>query len=615
MDRKAILAIVLCIAFLILYRPLLHWLGVDRYLEPPSRHPATAVDTTKRDTTSAAGPITAAPTPGTAARAETGSSTPEAALSAPPTVPGLERSVVIETPLYRATFSTRGARLLAVEIKRYASAHGVSSVGGKPKHWPRGEVVPPGDRVVLAGGPLFGLDLGSNDALKPFDNVTYAVAESLDAAGEARALTFTAEDPSGLHVRQTYRVRPDAYALDLEVELKGIPVAWRVSDYSLTMRSWPLLTEADLLADARALRATSMVGTNLHREHAGGLVRGPKSFDGSAAWASVQSRYLIAAVAVTQGPSRGVISSAYRRPLTPEELKVLPAGTRAEQEVVTNSLVVGLLSESNSTHRFVLYAGPCEYFRLAALKLQLELAVDLGWTWVLPFSKALLQLLNWLYAVLRNYGLTILVLATLVRLILHPLNMMSMKSMRAMQRLQPELERIREKYKSEPQAMNSAIMALYKENKVNPAGGCLPMLIQMPLFIGLYQVLFNAIELRQAPFVAWIYDLSAPDLLFSVASFPVRLLPLLMLGSGFLAQLVTPTDPRQLPTMYMMNVIMLVFFYNLPSGLVLYWTIMNVLTALQQWMVLRHDRAAAAVAAAPVAAAPARAKRRQATGR
>jgi YidC/Oxa1 family membrane protein insertase len=163
--------------------------------------------------------------------------------------------------------------------------------------------------------------------------------------------------------------------------------------------------------------------------------------------------------------------------------------------------------------------------------------------------------------------------------------------MRAMQAIQPEIERIREKYKKDPQAMNTAMMALYKENKVNPAGGCLPLLLQMPLFLALYQVLFNAIELRQAPFVAWMNDLSAPDVLFHVASFPIRLLPVLMLGSGLLQQLVTPTQPEQRPTMMMMNVVMLVFFYNLPSGLVLYWTVMNLLTALQQWLVLRDGPA------------------------
>jgi len=168
-------------------------------------------------------------------------------------------------------------------------------------------------------------------------------------------------------------------------------------------------------------------------------------------------------------------------------------------------------------------------------------------------------------------------------------------------------------------------MALYKEHKVNPAGGCLPMLIQLPLFVALYSVLFNAIELRQAPFVGWIHDLSAPDLLFSIgplklfgaaiAAFPVRLLPILMAGSGVLSQRLTPSDPRQLPTMYMMNVVMLLFFYGLPSGLVLYWTLMNVLTAVQQWLVLRQDGPAPVVVAAPVRERLAGSKGRRATGR
>jgi YidC/Oxa1 family membrane protein insertase len=197
--------------------------------------------------------------------------------------------------------------------------------------------------------------------------------------------------------------------------------------------------------------------------------------------------------------------------------------------------------------------------------------------------------MKWLYRLIPNYGVSIFLLATLVRVALHPLNMSSMKSQRALMKIQPEMERLRSKHKNDPQAMNTAIMALYRENKVNPAGGCLPMLVQMPLFFALYSVLFNAIELRQAPFIGWIDDLSAPDQVMSVAIFPIRLLPLLMAGSGFLTQMLTPTDPKQKPTMYMMNIFMLVFFYNLPSGLVLYWTVMNLLTAAQQWLVMRQD--------------------------
>jgi len=128
-------------------------------------------------------------------------------------------------------------------------------------------------------------------------------------------------------------------------------------------------------------------------------------------------------------------------------------------------------------------------------------------------------------------------------------------------------------------------------------------------------VLFNAIELRQSPFVGWMNDLSAPDLLFSIGPFPVRLLPLLMTASGFVTQKMTPTDPRQMTTMYMMNVVMLVFFYNLPSGLVLYWTVMNFLTAFQQWLVLRQDGSAPATAPVPAPVPASGAKKRRAESR
>jgi len=597
LDTKAIVAIVLCVAFIVFYQPILKMLGYGKFLEPPRRAPVATTDTSRGGPAPGApalpGPNAAAPgTPAASGALASGggnASSPPSLGVFHPVQAQLERTIEVETPLYHARFSSRGARLVAVELKRYASAHGASSRHGRAKRYPRGAEVEPGDRVTLAGGPLFGLDLGSGDGLHSLANVVFAESESLDAAGSVRTVTFTHQDSSGFFVRQTFRVRPDTYAIDYETELRGVPAAWRVSDYSLTARSWPLLTEGDLLSDARGLRATSLVGSNIHREHAAGLVKGAKRFDGNATWAVVQSRYFMCGAVVQQAVAHGVISSAERKDLLPEELAALPPGAKAQQEIAINSLALGLPSDLHPTNRFELYVGPCEYKRVAALKIGLERAVDLGWNWLLPFSTFLLKVLNWLEIVVHNYGLAILLLATLVRVLLHPLNMTSMKSMRAMQKLQPEIERLKKKYDKDPTAMNTAMMALYKENKVNPAGGCLPMLIQMPMFIALYQVLFNAIELRQAPFIGWMHDLSAPDLLFMVGPFPIRLLPILMTGSGLLQQALTPSDPQQKPTMYMMNVMMLVFFYNLPSGLVLYWTVMNLLTALQQWLAMRQD--------------------------
>ena len=593
MDRKTLIAVALCIALLILYQPLLRWLGLGAYLPHPT--PRTAVtDTTRalngRDSAQRAGaPLaggsSAQPAPG--APAGSGSQLANAPFQGHGTA--LERTIDLETPLYRAHFSDRGARLLSVELKHYASAMGATALSRRHAHLQgRGEL-DPGDRVVLSAEPLFQLDLGSGAALHPLGDVAYAVAESADAAGALRALTFSARDSSGLEVRQVWRVRPQDYALDLSLEIRNVPPALRLEDYSLTLRSWPLVTERNLQSDERSLRASSMLSDDVHKDHAPGLMKAPKTYDGNVAWAAVQNRYFLGAVAVADGAARGVSEQAESMPLTPEQMKVRGGGPD-HQDVVVNSVRMALPGSERPVHHFVLYFGPVEFLRLAALKVRLERAVELGWTWILPFSQALLQLLKWLHGLVPNYGVSIILLATLVRVVLHPLNMASMKSQRALTKLQPEIERIRAKYKNDPNAMNTAIMALYKENKVNPAGGCLPMLLQMPLFFALYSVLFNAIELRQAPFFGWIDDLSAPDLIYSVFGFPIRMLPLLMTASGFLTQALTPTDPSQRPTMYLMNVFMLVFFYNLPSGLVLYWTVMNLLTAAQQWLILRQDR-------------------------
>ncbi|MBI5710439.1 MAG: membrane protein insertase YidC [Candidatus Eisenbacteria bacterium] len=593
MDRRTVIAVILCLLFLVFYQPLLRMAGFGKYLEPSRRPTPAAVDTTHADS------LARVQSAAESARAAGGPAAHAPAVFAPLPIAAaagaLEKTSSIETPLYRATFTNRGARLLSVELKRYVSAHGVSSAGGKPRRVKPGHAVPPGDRVVLAGGPLFGVDLGSSAGLRPLDGLVYAVAESADATGQDAALTFTARDSSGLAVRQTWRVRPGTYALDLDVQVDGVPAAWRLNDYSLTVRSWPPFTETDRRTDERQVRATTLVGTNLHRDQAAGLLKGPRAYDGNAMWAAVQSRYFIGAVAVDQAVGRGAVSHGEQRPLAEDMVRALGPNEKPVTNVAVSSLVVGLPGAEHPVQRFLLYFGPSDFPRLSSLGHELGRSVDLGWNWIRPISELLLRLLVWVHMVVRNYGLAILVLATLVRVLLYPLNAASLRSMRAMQKLQPEIERVRAKYKNDSQAMNAALMALYKEHKVNPAGGCLPVLLQMPILMGLYQVLLNAIELRQAPFALWIDDLSAPDTLFHVSGFPIHLMPVLMAGSGFLQQKLTPMNPQQAPTQYMMNAFMLVLFYNLPSGLVMYWTVMNLLSAWQQWRVLRQDEPAVVV--------------------
>ncbi len=586
MDRRTIYALLMCLLVFALFTTL-----QARFMpQPPAKPEVTA--------TTPAAPASPAATTPTDSAAPTDTAAPTAAvgdlrLAAPATPAAPARRVVIETPLYRATFSNIGARLESVELKRYAAAWGVSQYAEKPGRRPRrGAEVPAGDRVALAGAPAFSLDLGSGTALRSLASTPFAVVESTDASGAVAAVTFTARDSAGLEVRQTWRVNPDSYLLDLDVTVAG---AAQVRDWSLTTRSWPLLNDTQLDQEKNSVRAIGLLGKNLHRDGAQGLIgKSDKVRDGAAHWAGVQSHYFLGVVAPIGVEGRGTVSRGRSHIVTADELARLPKGAKSSQPIAEGTLVMAAPAEGSQ--RFAVYFGPADYFALSKLSgagkpgsLQLEKAVDLGANWMLPFSYPLLQLLRLLDSWVRNFGIAIFLLATLVRIVLHPLNMSSMKSMRALQKLQPEMERVREKYKNKPEAMNAAVMALYKENKVNPAGGCLPMLLQMPLFFALYAVLFNAIDLRQAPFVTWIHDLSAPDHLFTVAGFPIRLLPIIMAGTGFLQQKLTPTPPQQATTMYLMNFFMLFVFYGLPSGLVFYWTVMNLYTSLQQWLAMRGD--------------------------
>ncbi len=605
MDRRTWIAIILAFAFLLAYPYVLKQFGLSKYLypEPASKTSATAPARPGRVTGDSTTPVTntlgadgkGAPATGpgslaTAAVPVGGSQLTQTPAGLP--TAELERAIVVETPLYRATFSNRGARVVSVELKHYTAAHGAGAKDavGLSRARSRTEL-PVAERVTLAGGPLFGLDLGAEGSKRALDQVVYSAAESLDAAGATRAVTFTMRDSSGLAIRQTYRIRPDDYAMDYEIAITGVPQSWRIGNYSLTARSWPLLNEHNLTDELRSLKGSSLVGTNLHRVLAPQAEKGTKRFDGNVLWAGVETRYFSAIAAVTRGSAQGVIVSGEQRVVESATLQRLPQGATAQQPVAVSTLVMGIPSELDPVNRFTLWFGPNEYSRLSKLGNGLDRVVDLGWNWIHPFSRLLQQILVWLHGLVGNYGVVIVLLATLVRVLLHPLNMMSMRSMRAMQRIQPEVERLRKKYENDPQTMNTAIMALYKENKVNPAGGCLPMLVQMPLFFALYAVLYNSIELRMAPFVGWISDLSAPDQFLRFGGVSVHLLPIIMAATGLLSQRMTPTDPKQAPTMYMMNIMMLVFFWAMPSGLVLYWTVMNLLTAAQQWLVMREGDA------------------------
>jgi YidC/Oxa1 family membrane protein insertase len=233
--------------------------------------------------------------------------------------------------------------------------------------------------------------------------------------------------------------------------------------------------------------------------------------------------------------------------------------------------------------------GPKEIKTLKAANPKLAKAVNFGWFDVI--AQPLLVCLKFFHRFLHNYGLAIILLTVLIKILFWPLTHKSYVSMQAMKKLQPKMAKIREKYKDDKEKMNQEIMQMYRTHKVNPMGGCLPMLLQIPVFFALYRVLYSSIAMRHAPFLWWINDLSAPDRLYVGFTIPylggLPVLTLLMGISMFVQQKMTPTsaDPRQEKMMLMMPVVFTVFFVNFPSGLVLYWLVNNILSIGQQYYI------------------------------
>ena len=248
---------------------------------------------------------------------------------------------------------------------------------------------------------------------------------------------------------------------------------------------------------------------------------------------------------------------------------------RKEENERFNTLIK-FAKADNLKETIVLYAGPKEYSRLESFRIGLEETIPLGWFWFIGLP--LFHLMKWLYKILGNYGIAIILITALIKVIFSPLTHKSYKSMKEMQKLQPKITALQKKFKDDKQKLNIEMMNLYKTHKVNPVSGCLPMVIQIPVFIALYNVLSYAIELRHAPFFWWIQDLAAMD--------PYYILPVVMGISMLIQQWMTPTaptaDPIQSKMMLLMPVIFTFMFLSFPSGLVLYWLVNNVLSIAQQ---------------------------------
>ena len=355
---------------------------------------------------------------------------------------------------------------------------------------------------------------------------------------------------------KTYTLAKD-YTLDHRIAVTG-----PVRSFALDGMAGIAMTEKNSREGLAHFHFYARVGKKLNQTPAAKL-RNPQAICDRAEWVGVKSKYFMVAVI------------ACGRTFDSTYAVGLPDGRVGFDAVVKNPAPVT---------QFSLYLGPLEYNRLRAFGLGLDNVVGLGWT--RPIAVAMLWLLRLLHSIVRNWGVAIIVFSILMKAVFFPLTRTQSKQMRQMQLLQPKLNELKVKYKNDAQKLNAETMQLYKLYKINPATGCLPLLVQLPVFWALYAVLRNAIELRGAALGLWLTDLSQPDALFGhlpnglpmVGGAAIGLVPILMGASSIVQTLMTTTDTRNIAMTIIMPVFITLIFLNMPSGLQLYWFLYNLLS-------------------------------------
>jgi YidC/Oxa1 family membrane protein insertase len=554
MDKRTLLAVVLSIIVLLVYQ--------NFFAKPP-------VKTAPAPTQQEAGVASQKANPAPAATAATTIQTATTGrIAATPAVTGTEQDVVVETPLYRAVFTTRGAALKSFQLKQYKTESANSEdiydtfmrlIGqGKPK--PVGGPKPIELVQVLEGMPRpLSVSFPDSTVNIPGDGFYETDGSLLDMTkgGESRRLTFTQPYPGEMKVEKIFTFHPDKFSFELEVRVHNLGSTPLNQNGSLT---WYQYVDPAAPVDSYGHDGpVSYIAKSVDRPEVSSM-DADKTLGPDVSWGGFESKYFIASL-IPQNPSL----TSFR--MTKDSSNLVAVGLKGPKNVIPAGQT-GLFS-------YTLYLGPKDYDILKAQKLGLDNAIDFG-DWLKWLAIPLLIVLKFLYGYVGNYGIAIIILTILIKLIFWPLGNKSYKSMKEMQKLQPLMAALREKYKNDKARLSQESMALYKTHKVNPLGGCLPMIVQIPVFFGLYKALLYAIELRHSPLFWWIQDLSAKD--------PYYITPIIMGATMFIQQKMTPTgaDPMQAKIMLFMPIIFTFMFLNFPSGLVIYWLFNNIISIGQQ---------------------------------
>ncbi|MEE8547684.1 MAG: membrane protein insertase YidC [bacterium] len=497
-------------------------------------------------------------------------------------VAGEEKTIRVDTPLYTAVLTNRGGVLKSVILKNFLQDMKDPDSRVQLVRDPSGTDFPLKAELIGVGGPL-----GFAQALFLVDGGDVVLEE-----GEEGSVTFSYRTHDGFEMIKSLTFSGSSYAVDGQVRLVNRstePISGRLV-YSWTPGLEVLEEKSGSMMTGRYGFKGAVVRTEgKSKKIKSKKLEGTELYEEFPDWVASQDMYFVAAMLPRNGSERAIV-----------------------RKMVDGRVAIGLYTQvklepgTAMSLKALTYMGPKEMDSLKAVDPSLAETVDMGFFAFI--AKPLLVIMNYFYRYVGNYGIAIIILTILIKIVFIPFSNASFKSMKNMSKLQPQINELKDKHKKDKEKLNQSIMALYKENKVNPAGGCLPILVQIPVFFALYRALLGAIELRHAPFMLWIADLSAKD--------PLYITPIVMGATMFLQQKMTPAtgDPRQQQIMLFMPIVFTALFVNLPSGLVIYWTVNNILTIGHQYYMLKGYKAKEAKEAAEVPEKPA-AKKKSKKGR
>lgn len=465
-----------------------------------------------------------------------------------------EQFATIETDLFTARLTSRGAGIASFKLKRFEYLDGTGPVDLVPQRlsYPLQFSVP---------------EAGSLNFQEVSFTPSVAEVSLSERTSDSASVSFSGVTPGGAPVRVEYTFRRSSYLVGLRVHLGQEGEFSRATRLDLGWKGGLDPTEHNRSDDYGYFSGYVRQGAEVAKFDSFDDGKLREGSTGSIEWVGTKSKYFLVALIRTD-------ATAEEFEVTATESKVVEAGQQVARREF--NIQLGNRIQGGQDPRFELYLGPVDYHVLGHVGHDLDRAVDMGFWLFKPFAVAILWFITFLHKIIPSYGWSIVIFTVVMKVILFPFSRKNYQQMHRMKALQPKLKEIQEKHKEDPQELNRRMMKLYKEEKFNPLGGCMWMLPQLPIFWALFTVFKSYIELRGEGFL-WLTDLSQASLLLC------GFMSAAMLGQ----QLLTNKDPKQKFLVYGMPILMFFFFKGLPSGLVLYWTVYNLLSIAEQWSVER----------------------------